>query len=56
MPADLTGPDRPDGQAWFRADLAAYLDSLLAPELAELLGRCPAAARSRCGSGWSWWR
>jgi hypothetical protein len=43
MPADLTGPDRPDGQAWFRADLAAYLDSLLAPELAELLGALPSS-------------
>jgi hypothetical protein len=35
---DPTGPDRPDGEARFRADLVAYLDSLSAHELGELLG------------------
>jgi hypothetical protein len=41
MPADPIHPDQLDGQARFRADLAAYLDSLSVGELAELLGELP---------------
>jgi hypothetical protein len=37
MPADPIHPDQLDGQARFRADLVAYLDSLPIGELAELL-------------------
>jgi pimeloyl-ACP methyl ester carboxylesterase len=45
MPADAIHPDQPDGQARFRADLAAYLDSLSVHELAELLGELPSRRR-----------
>jgi hypothetical protein len=45
MPADPTGPDRTDGQARFRADLVAYLDSLSVPQLGELLGELPSVGR-----------
>jgi hypothetical protein len=41
MPDDPIHPDQLDGQARFRADLAAYLDSLLVGELADLLGELP---------------
>jgi hypothetical protein len=41
MTADPTHPDQPDGQARFRADLVAYLDSLPVGELADLLGELP---------------
>jgi hypothetical protein len=51
MPADPIHPDQLDGPARFRADLAAYLDSLPVGELAELLGELPAAASSRWGWG-----
>jgi hypothetical protein len=36
------------GQARFRADLVAYLDSLTVGELAELLGGLPPSSR------WGW--
>ena len=45
MPADPTGSDRPDGEARFRADLVAYLDSLSVEELGELLGELPSVGR-----------
>jgi hypothetical protein len=45
MLADSTGPERPDGQAQFRADLAAYLNSLFLHELADLLGELPEPTR-----------
>jgi hypothetical protein len=38
MPADRSGPERPAGEARFRADLVAYLNSLFLHELSELLG------------------
>jgi hypothetical protein len=41
MPADPVHPGQLGGQARFRADLAAYLDSLPIGELAELLGELP---------------
>ncbi len=41
MPADPTHPDQLGGEARFRADLVAYLDSLPVHELAELLGELP---------------
>ena len=44
MPADPIHPIHPDqldGEARFRADLVAYLDSLPVGELAELLGELP---------------
>jgi hypothetical protein len=50
MPADPIDADQLDGQARFRADLVAYLDSLPVGQLAGLLGSCPAAASSR--SSW----
>jgi hypothetical protein len=37
MPADPTHPNQLHGEARFRADLVAYLDSLPIGELAELL-------------------
>jgi hypothetical protein len=40
MPAD---PTQPDGEARFRADLVAYLDSLSVHELGELLGELPSS-------------
>jgi hypothetical protein len=43
MPADPIHPDQPGGQARFRAELAAYLDSLPVGELAELLGDLPSS-------------
>jgi hypothetical protein len=43
MPADPTNPDQLGGEARFRADLVAYLDSLRAHELAELLGELPSS-------------
>jgi hypothetical protein len=45
MPADPIHPDQLHGEQRFRADLAAYLDSLPIGELAEL----PVAASSRWG-------
>ena len=47
MPADPIHPDR-GGEQRFRADPAAYLDSLPVPKLAELLGELPSS--SRCSS------
>jgi hypothetical protein len=41
MPDDPIHPDQLGGQARFRADLVAYLDSLPVGELAELLGELP---------------
>jgi WhiB family transcriptional regulator, redox-sensing transcriptional regulator len=41
MPADPIHPDQLGGVARFRADLAAYLDSLPVHELADLLGELP---------------
>jgi hypothetical protein len=41
MPADPIHPDQLHGEARFRADLVAYLDSLPVSELAELLGELP---------------
>jgi hypothetical protein len=51
MPADPTHPDQLDGEQRYRADLAAYLDSLPVGGLAELLGPRPAAGRppEACG-------
>jgi hypothetical protein len=43
MPDDPTRPDAIAGEAQFRADLLAYLDSLPAHELADLLGELPRA-------------
>jgi hypothetical protein len=43
MPADPTHPDQLGGAARFRADLAAYLDSLPVHELAGLLGELPSS-------------
>jgi hypothetical protein len=50
MPADPNHPDQLHGEQRFRADLAAYLDSLPIGQLAELLGELRVAARSR----WGW--
>ena len=41
MPADPIHPDQLGGEARFRADLVAYLDSLPVNELADLLGELP---------------
>jgi hypothetical protein len=41
MPNDPIYPDHLGGEQRFRADLAAYLDSLPVSELAELLGELP---------------
>jgi hypothetical protein len=43
MPADPIHPDQLGGQQRFRADLAAYLDSLPVPKLAERLGELPSS-------------
>jgi hypothetical protein len=43
MPADPIHPDQLGGEQRFRADLAAYLDSLPVPKLAELLGELPSS-------------
>ncbi|MDF2741418.1 MAG: hypothetical protein K0S88_2788 [Actinomycetia bacterium] len=43
MPDDPTRPDAIAGEAWFRADLAAYLDSLPVHQLGELLGELPSS-------------
>jgi hypothetical protein len=43
MPADPTHPDQLGGEARFRADLVAYLDSLSVQELAGLLGELPSS-------------
>jgi hypothetical protein len=48
MTADPIHPDQLHGQARFRADLVAYLDSLSVGELAELLGELPRSSR------WGW--
>jgi hypothetical protein len=45
MPADPIHPDQLDGEQRFRADLAAYLDSLPIGELAGLLGQLPVMTR-----------
>jgi hypothetical protein len=45
MPADPIHPDQLAGEARFRADLAAYLDSLSVHELGELLGELPSSRR-----------
>jgi hypothetical protein len=41
MPADPIHPDQLGGAARFRADLAAYLDSLPVDQLADLLSELP---------------
>jgi hypothetical protein len=43
MPADPIHPDQLGGEQRFRADLVAYLDSLPAHELADLLGELPSS-------------
>jgi hypothetical protein len=43
MPADPTHPGQLGGEARFRADLVAYLDSLPVHELADLLGELPSS-------------
>jgi hypothetical protein len=43
MPADPIHPDQLGGEQRFRADLAADLDSLPVPKLAELLGELPSS-------------
>jgi hypothetical protein len=45
MPADRIHPDWSDGQARFRADLVAYLDSLSVHQLGELLSELPNIGR-----------
>jgi hypothetical protein len=45
MLADPTNPDQLGGEARFRTDLAAYLDSLLVGELAGLLCELPVMTR-----------
>jgi hypothetical protein len=51
MPADPIHPDQLHGEARFRADLAAYLDSLPIRELAELLGELPRSRQEPLGLG-----
>jgi hypothetical protein len=51
MPADPTHPDQLGGEARFRADLVAYLDSLPIGELAELLGDLPRSRQEPLGLG-----
>jgi hypothetical protein len=51
MPADPIHPHQLDGPARFRADLAAYLDSLPVGELAELLGELPRSRQQPLGLG-----
>jgi hypothetical protein len=51
MPADPIHPDQLDGEQRFRADLAAYLDSLPVGELAELLGELPCSRQEPLGLG-----
>jgi hypothetical protein len=51
MPADSLHPDQLDGRARFRADLAAYLDSLPIGELAELLAELPSSRQEPLGLG-----
>jgi hypothetical protein len=50
-PADPIHPDQLDGDQRFRADLAAYLDSLPVSELAELLGELPSTRQQPLGLG-----
>jgi hypothetical protein len=49
MPADPIHPEQLAGNARFRADLAAYLDSLPVNELAELLGELPRSRQQPLG-------
>jgi hypothetical protein len=51
MPADPIHPDQLDGEQRFRADLAAYLDSLPVGELAELVGELPSSRQEPLGLG-----
>jgi hypothetical protein len=51
MLADPVHPDQLDGEARFRADLVAYLDSLPVGELAELLGELPRSRQEPLGLG-----
>jgi hypothetical protein len=51
MPADPIHPDQLHGDQRFRADLAAYLDSLPVNELAELLGELPSSRQQPLGLG-----
>jgi hypothetical protein len=51
MPADPIHPDQLHGEAGFRADLVAYLDSLPVGELAELLGKLPLSRQQPLGLG-----
>jgi hypothetical protein len=55
MPTDPLDPDQLDGEARFRADLAAHMDRLTVHDLAELLGGAawqpPAAAPAGCAAG-----
>jgi hypothetical protein len=51
MPADPIHPDQFHGEAWFRADLVAYLDSLPVGELAELLAELPRSRQQPLGLG-----
>jgi hypothetical protein len=47
MPADPIHPDRLDGEARFRADLAASLDTYGSVSWPACWESCPAAASSR---------
>ena len=51
MPADPIHPDQLDGQARFRADLVAYLDSLPISELASCWGELPRSRQEPLGLG-----
>jgi hypothetical protein len=51
MPADPVHPGELAGQARFRADLVAHLDSLPVGELAELLGDLPSSRQKPLGLG-----
>jgi hypothetical protein len=51
MPANPIHPDQLHGDQRFRADLAAYLDSLPIGDLAELLGELPRSRQEPLGLG-----
>ena len=53
MPAEPIHPDQLAGEARFRADLVAYLDSRPAHELASCWATFLVAARSHSGSACS---
>jgi hypothetical protein len=51
MPDSPIHPEQLGGEARFRADLAAFLDSLPVHELAELLGELPGSRQTRLQLG-----